>query len=51
MKGKHEPSWKPEVKSVAPEGSAFPAPHAASVLMSPMSYQGAYINIHKDNNT
>jgi len=39
MTGQHEPLCKPEVKSGAPEGSAFPAPHAAPVMMSPTSYQ------------
>jgi len=34
MTGQHEPLCKPEVKS------AFPAPHAAPVIMSPMLYQG-----------
>jgi len=28
------------VKSGAPEGKSFPAPHAAHVMMSLMSYQG-----------
>jgi len=37
MTGQHEPLWKPEVKSGAPE---FPVPHAAPVMMSPVSYQG-----------
>jgi len=27
----HEPLWKPEVKSGAPEEYEFPAPHAAPV--------------------
>jgi len=40
MTGQHEPLWKPEVTSGAPEGLAFPAPNAAPVMMSPMSYQG-----------
>jgi len=40
MTGQYEPLWKPVVKSGAPEGSAFPAPHAAPVMLSPMSYQG-----------
>jgi len=40
MTGQHEILWKPEVKSGASEGLAFPAPHAAPVMMSPMSYQG-----------
>jgi len=40
MTGQHEPLWKPEVKSGAREWWAFPAPHAAPVMMSPMSYQG-----------
>jgi len=40
MTGQHEPLWKPEVKWDAPEGYAFPAPHAAPVMISPMSYQG-----------
>jgi len=31
---------KTEVKSGAPEGYGFAAPHAAPVMMSPMSYQG-----------
>jgi len=29
-----------KVKSGAPEGYAFPAPHASPVMMSPVSYQG-----------
>jgi len=33
MTGQHEPLWKPEVKSGDPEGQAFPAPHAAPVMM------------------
>jgi len=40
MTGQHEPLWKSEVKSGAPEGYEFPAPHAAPVMMSPMSYPG-----------
>jgi len=40
MTGQHEPLWKPEVKSGAPERKTFPATHAAPVMMSPMSYQG-----------
>jgi len=40
MTGQHEPLWKSELKSGALEGYAFPAPHAAPVMMSPMSYQG-----------
>jgi len=40
MTGQHEHLWKPEVKSGAPEGWASFAPHAAPVMMSPMSYQG-----------
>jgi len=35
VKGQHEPLWKPEVKSGAPEGKASPAPHAAPVRKSP----------------
>jgi len=38
--GQHEPLWKPEAKSGAPEGQATPAPHAAPATMPPMSYQG-----------
>jgi len=37
MTGQHEPLWKPEVKPGAPEGQAFHAPHAAPVIMYPMS--------------
>jgi len=40
MARQHELKWKPEVKSGASEGQAFPAPHAAPVMMFPMSYQG-----------
>jgi len=40
MTGQHEPLWKPEVKSGAP--------HAAPVMMSPMSYQG--MKLTHDNN-
>jgi len=40
MTGQHEPLRKPEVKSGVPEGYAFPAPRAATVMMYPMSYQG-----------
>jgi len=40
MTGQHEPLWKPQVKSGVPEEYAFPAPHAAPVMMSPVSYQG-----------
>jgi len=45
----HEPLWKPEMKSGAPEGWAFPAPHAAPVVISPMSYQGMK-STHDNNN-
>jgi len=40
MTGQHEPLWKPEVKSGAPEGYVVPAPHAVPVMISPVSYQG-----------
>jgi len=40
MTGQHEPLLKPEMKSSAPEGEAFPAPHASPVMISPTSYQG-----------
>jgi len=40
MTGQHEPLWKLEVKSGAPEGSAFPAPYAAPFMVSSMSYPG-----------
>jgi len=40
MTGQHEPLWKPEVKSGAPEGQASPAPHVAPATMFPMSHQG-----------
>jgi len=33
MTGQHEPLWNLEVKSRAAEGSAFPAAHAAPVMM------------------
>jgi len=44
MTGQHEPLRKPEVKS-----GAFPAPHTAPVIMSPMSYQGMK-RTHDNNN-
>jgi len=34
MTGQHEPPWKPEVKSGAPEGLAFPAPHDVPYVVS-----------------
>jgi len=40
MTGQNEPLCKPEMKSGASEGWAFPAPHATPVMLSPMSYQG-----------
>jgi len=48
MTGQHEPLWKPEVISGAPEGQAFPAPHTAPIMMSPMSYQ--WMKRTRDNN-
>jgi len=40
MTEQYEPLWKLEVKSGTPEGLTFPAPHAAPVMMSHMSYWG-----------
>jgi len=48
MTGQHEPLWKPVVKSGAPGGKAFPAPHAAPIMMSPMPYQGMKRTLDKN---